>query len=229
MQAMVNLDWRALGYLTPDAPECQRDVWALLGRLLRHLARIDEDLALRSAEPTWAATLRDGAGRANDLAAQLEQEAGPEALERLAEDEALAEFEASLEQVLTSDHVPSMIVTGHVVLGELVRLPARLLEEVAGPNARLLAARLSDCEAHRPLARLFRATDPSTAEANQLRRLLRHLNGQLYVVYATWRQTFHVLGVDGEWMEEEARTTVRAALEALGLKVGPADLAVFRV
>jgi len=55
-----------------------------------------------------------------------------------------------------------------------------------------------------------------------------NLNGQLFAVYATWRQSFHVLGVDGEWMAEEARSTGRAAAHALGLKVTSADLAAFR-
>ena len=59
--------------------------------------------------------------------------------------------------------------------------------------------------------------------------MLRHLNAQLFSVYATWRQSFHVLGVDGEWMQEEARAVARGAGEALGLKVTTRDLAVFGV
>ena len=43
-------------------------------------------------------------------------------------------------------------------------------------------------------------------------------------IYATWRQTFHVLGVDGEWLQEEAATTARAARHTLGLKVTAKDL-----
>jgi hypothetical protein len=225
---MIDVDWRDLGYLTPDAPDCQRDVWALMGRLQRHLAGIAEDLALRSAEPTWAATLHEGAERAADLATTLEEEAGPLARERLTGDEALAEFEGSLEQVVTSGHVPALIVTGYVTLGELVRMPGRLLEEVAGQHARPLASRLAASEIHLALARLFASTTPTPADGDKLRRMLRHLNGQLFLIYATWRQTFHVLGVDGEWLEEEARSTVRAALETLGWAATPADLAVFR-
>jgi hypothetical protein len=223
------LDWKLLGYLTPDAPECQRDVWALAARLHGQLGDTLADLALRTAEPTWAATLQDLAGRARELRDALAAEAGPEAAIRLADDEAAAALDGSLGEVLASGHVPSLVVTGYVVLGELSVLPARLLADVAGPHARLLCARIAGAELHRPLARLFAATDPGPRDRESLRRMLRHLDGQLFAVYATWRQTFHVLGVDGEVLEEEAALTARAALETLGLKCTAADLAVFRV
>lgn len=228
MPAMATPHWRDLGYLTPDAPECQQDVWALCARLQGRLAALLDDLALRTAEPTWASVLGDAAGAARALRQELLEAAGDAAVERVSQDEALAEFEASLEEVLQSGHVPALIVTGSVVLGELAVLPARLLQDTAGPHARPLAARVAASEAHRPLARLFAATDPSPADLENLRRMLRHLNGLLHVVYATWRQTFHVLGVDGELLDEEARHTAKAAAAALGLKLTSADLAVFR-
>jgi hypothetical protein len=222
------LDWKDLGYLTPDAPECQRDVWALLARLQGQLGDALADLALRTAEPTWAASLAEQSTRAHALRDALAAEAGPEAAVRLADDEAASALDGSVGEVLASGHVPSLIVTGSAVLGELAVLPARLLEDVAGSHARLLCARVVAAETHRPLARLFGATDPSPHDRENLRRMLRHLNGQLFGVYATWRQTFHVLGVDGEALEDEAARTARAASEALGLKVTAADLAVFR-
>jgi len=228
MRRVTPLDWKDLGYLTPDAPDCQRDVWALLARLQGHLGDALADLALRTAEPTWAATLEDQAGRARALRDVLAAEAGPDAQLRLADDDAAIELEGSLGEVLNSGHVPSLVVTGYAVLGELGTLPARLLEDVAGAHARPLCARLVAAETHRPLARLFGATDPTPHDRENLRRLLRHLNGQLFTLYATWRQTFHVLGVDGEALEEEAARTARAASVELGLKVTAADLAVFR-
>jgi hypothetical protein len=221
--------WQDLGFLTPDAPECQRDVWALLHRVQGHLATAVEELALRTAEPSWAAVLRDAATRARELSDVLAEEAGEAARERVAADEALGEFEGFLGEVLASGHVPSLIVTGHAVLGELGTLPARLIEEVAGPWARPLCARVAASEAHRPLGRLFGVLQPTPLDLEHLRRLVRHLNGQLFMVYATWRQSFHVLGVDGEWMAEEAVALARAAAQELGLKVTRADLAVFRV
>jgi hypothetical protein len=220
--------WKDLGFLTPDAPECQQDVWALMGRTQTQLAAALDELALRTAEPTWAASLADLAGRARTLGRDLLQEAGEPAQERLASDEAMIEFEGPLEEVLGSGHVPSLIVTAYAVLGELGTLPARLLEDLAGVYSRPICARILATDSHRSLARLFLATDPAPQDRDNLRRLLRHLNGRLFVVYATWRQTFHVLGVDGESLEEESRNTARVAAEALGLKVTAADLAVFR-
>ena len=220
--------WKDLGFLTPDAPECQRDVWALLARQQAHLASALEELALRTAEPTWSATLRDGALRAVELGELLAAEAGEPARERVAADDAVAEFESSLGEVLASGHVPSLLAGGYSTLGELSVLPARLLAEVAGPHARPIAARVADAGTHLPLGRLFGMLHAGPTDLEGLRRMLRHLNGRLFTVYATWRQTFHVLGVDGEWVQEEARTTARSAAHVLGLKVTAADLAVFR-
>jgi hypothetical protein len=221
-------DWKDLGYLTPDAPECQRDVWALLARLQGQLAEALSELALRTAEPTWAATLQEQSARAAALRDALLEEAGEHARARLADDDAALELDAALCEVLASGHVPSLIVTGYAVLGELGSVPARLLEDVAGPHARPLCARVVAAETHRSLARLFGATDPSPADRENLRRMLRHLNGLLCTLLATWRQTFHVLGVDGEWLGEECARTGRAAAQALGLKVTAADLAALR-
>ena len=220
--------WKDLGFLTPDAPECQRDVWALLARLQGHLAQSLEELALRTAEPTWEATLREHAARAAALRALLDEEAGAAALERLASDDAVSELEEPLGEVLASGHVPSLIAAGYATLGELGALPARLVADVAGSYARPIAERVATSEAHRPLGRLFGMLQPSTTEQEALRRLLRHLDARLFTIYATWRQTFHVLGVDGELLEDEARGVVRAARTTLGLKATPADLAALR-
>ncbi len=222
-------NWKDLGFLTPDAPECQRDVWALFARLQQHLAMALEELALRTAEPTWGATLRDQAARAAELRGLLDAEAGDAARERLASDEMLAEFESPLTEVLASGHVPSLIAAGYATLGELVAAPARLLADVAGPWARPIAGRLADSEAHRPLGRLFGMLDATDADRENLRRLLRHLDARLFLVYATWRQTFHVLGVDGELLQDEAAAAARAARHVLGLKVTAQDMAGFRV
>ena len=220
--------WRDLGFLTPDAPECQRDVWALLARLAGHLASALDELALRTAEPTWEATLREHAVRARELRVLLDEEAGPAALERVAQDEALREFEGPLGEVLASGHVPSLIATAYATLGELGALPARLVADVAGAYARPIAARVAASEAHRPLGRLFGMLDLAPPDREAVRRLLRHLDARLFATYATWRQTFHVLGVDGETLEQEARATVKAAREVLGLKATPQDLAALR-
>lgn len=228
MAPMPKPSWQDLGFLTPDAPECQRDVWALLARLSGHLATALDELAVRTAEPTWEATLRELAARAVALREALDGEAGDAARERLAADEALADFESPLAEVLASGHVPSLIATGYATLGELSVLPARLLADVAGPHARPLALRAASAEAHVPLGRLFGMLDAAPAELETLRRLLRHLDGRLFTVYATWRQTFHVLGVDGEWLQEEAAAAARAARHQLGLKVTGRDLEVFR-
>lgn len=220
--------WKDMGYLTPDAPECQRDVWALLARTQGQLGRALEELALRTAEPSWAATLRERSERALALGGDLLTEAGLDAQERLAADEAWCAFDGFLEEVLTSGHVPSLLVTGYAVLGELGALPARLIEEVAGVSARPLCGRVVAAENHRTLSGLFDVSQPSPTDLANLRRMLRHLNAQLFGVYATWRQSFHVLGVDGEWMAEEATAVARDASHALGLKVTKSDLAVFR-
>ena len=221
---MAQPHWKDLGFLTPDAPDCQRDVWALLARLQGHLGHALEELAVRTAEPTWEAMLRESAARAAALREALDAEAGEPALARLAGDEALAEFEPPLAEVLTSGHVPSLIVTGYATLGELGALPARLVADVAGAYARPIAARVAASEAHRPLGRLFGMLHPTPADLEALRRMLRHLDARLFGIYATWRQTFHVLGVDGEWLQEEAATTARAARHTLGLKVTAKDL-----
>ena len=225
---MTQPHWKDLGFLTPDAPECQRDVWALLARLQGHLAQALDELAARTAEPTWEATLREQGARATALRELLAGEAGAEAHERLASDEALAEFEQPLSEVLSSGHVPSLIATGYATLGELGVLPARLVADVAGAYARPIAERVVAAETHRPLGRLFGMLQPTPADAEALRRLLRHLDARLFGVYATWRQTFHVLGVDGEWLQEEAATTARAARHVLGLKVTAKDLEALR-
>jgi hypothetical protein len=229
MQAVTEVHWSDLGYLTPDAPDCQRDVWALLGRLCSHQALAHDELALRTAEPTWAATLSEGAGRWRDLSRDLDAEAGEDARLRIADDEAVRALDGALLEVLGSGHVPALIVTGYVVLGELGLLPARLLEEIAGPHARPLAARVATCDDHHALARLFGAVEPGPSDRQDLRRMLRHLDGLLATVHGTWRQTFHVLGVDGEHLEEASRETARRAGERLGLRLTAADLAVFRV
>ena len=221
---MTQPHWKDLGFLTPDAPECQRDVWALLARLQGHLEHSLQELAVRTAEPTWEATLREHAARAGALRDLLHAEAGADARARLAEDVILREFEEPLSEVLASGHVPSLIATGYATLGELGTLPARLVAEVAGAYARPIAARVAGSEAHKPLGRLFGMLQPAPAEAEALRRLLRHLDTLLFTVYATWRQTFHVLGVDGEWLQEEAVEVARAARHVLGLKVTARDL-----
>jgi hypothetical protein len=179
---------------------------------------------VRTAEPTWQATLSEEASRAAALRALLDSEAGTDAQQRLAADEMLPEFEEPLSEVLGSGHVPSLIVTGYATLGELGALPARLVADVAGAYARPIAARVAASEAHRPLGRLFGMLHPTPADAEALRRMLRHLDARLFGLYATWRQTFHVLGVDGEWLQEEAATTARAARHVLGLKVTAKDL-----
>ena len=225
---MATPHWRDLGYLTPDAPECRQDVWALDARLLGHQSALLDELALRTAEPSWAAVLGDAAASARSLREALLEAAGADAVERLSHDEALIEFEGSLEEVLGSGHVPALIVTGYVVLGELALLPERLLQDTAGLHARPLSARVAASEAHRALGRLFAATDPGPADLDNLRRMLRHLNGLLHATFATWRQTFHVLGLDGELLDEEARRTAQAAAATLGIRFTAPDLAVFR-
>lgn len=223
MQPMSERSWQHLGHLTPDTPECQRDVWALLGLLRQRLADVHDEIALRTAEPTWAASLSDAAGRARALADHLGEEAGQDARERLAADDLVLTLDASLGEILTSDHVPSLLATGFAVLGELGAVPARLLDEVAGSHARLLAGRVADCSDHGTLARLLSMAEPSKSVNSNLRRLLRHLNGELFTVYRSWRQTFHALGVDGEWVDERSSDAAAAAAGALGLPFTAAD------
>ncbi len=219
--------WKHFGHLTPDAPDCQGDVWALLGRGHGHLAEVLEEIGSRTAEPSWAAIFRDGAERSLEVGRVLAEEAGAAALERVSSDDLLGEFELSLSEVSGSGHVPSLIAVGYAVLGELGRVPARLLEDVAGPHARLLLGQVAGFEGHRPLCRILRAADPAPRDLENLRRLTRHLNGQLFEVYRSWRQTFHTLGVDGECMDESCAATAREAAQALGLKVTRADQRVF--
>jgi hypothetical protein len=59
--------------------------------------------------------------------------------------------------------------------------------------------------------------------------MLRHLNGLLFGVYRSWRQAFHTLGVDGEWIDETCAAAAREAAHALGLKWTQADARVFSV
>ena len=217
--------WKQLGFLTPDAMECQQDVWALQARLRDGLGDVLVDLCARTAEPTWASSLEEAAGRCRLLADSLGDEAGPEARERVEADDLLREFEATLGEVTTSGHVPSLITTGYSVLGELSALPIRLLEDVAGPHSRLLCGRITGDESHRLLGRLFPITQPAPRDKENLRRLLRHLHGGLFTVYESWRQTFHTLGVDGEHVGEDFVATVRASHETLGLKCTRADVA----
>lgn len=228
MAAMAAPDWRDLGFLTPDAPDLQREFWALQAELRGRLAEALDDLALRTAEPTWAAGLADAAAGARALADELRAEAGEAARERVRDDEAVRALCGALDEVLASGHVASVIAAGFVVLGELGTLPARLLEDVAGPWVRPLCARLVASEHHRPLGRLFGALDLPPREREALRRMLRHLNALLHDVHATWRQSFHALGVDGEVLDEGAAAALRAAGEMLGLRVTAADLAPFR-
>jgi hypothetical protein len=218
-----------MGHLTPDAPGVQREVWALLALRQQRLAAVIEELAARTAEPTWAASLRDGAVRSVELGEDLLNEAGPEAMTSVWADELVLEWLSFLDEVEGSGHIPSLIVTGYAVLGELGDVPARLLEEVSGTHARPLLSRVISCESHRPLAGLFAVAEPGPRDLDILRRLVRHLNGQLFGVYRSWRQTFHTLGVDGEWIDETCAATAREAAHKLGFKWTRTDARVFGV
>jgi len=220
---MTTPEWRRLGFLTPDAPEAQADVWALQARLRAHLAAAFEGLASLTVEPTWGATLAEAARRETELAGALSEEAGEAGRERVEQDELVAALELALGEVLASGHVPSVIATGHAVLGELGAQPVRLLEEVAGPYARTLCGRVASADDYLLLGRLLSMAEPDGATRNQLRRMLRHLHGELFAVFHSWRQTFHVLGVDGEWLVEESRTALTRAYGALGLELTAAD------
>ena len=224
---MTPADWKRQGHLTPDIPDLQKEAWALLATQQQRLAVVLEELAIRTAEPTWAATLRDGAGRSLDTAEALIEEAGPAALDALGSDELLGEFLSFQGEVETSGHVPSLIVCGYAVLGELGAVPGRLLEEVAGPHGKLIAARFTACESHRPLKGLLHAADPSPMDLERLRKLVRHCNGLLFGVYRSWRQTFHTLGVDGEWIDEQCHDAARTAHHDLGMKWSRTDARVF--
>ncbi len=224
---MTTPDWRRLGFLTPDAMECQQDVWALQARWRTALGDVLADLAARTAEPTWGASLEEGAQRNRGLADELRGEAGEEAGVRVDDDVVVREFDAVLGEVVTSGHVPSLVTTGFAVLGELSALPVRLLDDVAGPHARMLTGRIVAEDGHRLLGRLLPMLHLTPNDRTQLRRLLRHLNGGLHSVHASWRQTFHTLGVDGETLVEESTATARGAYEALELTATKADLGVF--
>lgn len=222
--------WQQLGFLTPDALEAQREAWALQARLRVLLAEVHETLAARTAEPTWGASLSEAGGRARALCETLLEEAGPDALEVVACDDLVATFEASVAEVSASEHVPSLLAMGYVVLGELGNLPVRLLGEVAGPHASVFCGRILDCDGdHALLARLHGILGHDDRTLQQLRKLVQHLTRQLADVYASWRQTFHTLGVDGEWLAEEGADTVRKAHHELGLKVTRTDLRAFSI
>lgn len=225
---MSTPDWRQLGFLTPDAMESQQDVWALQARWRTALGDVMTDLAARTAEPTWGASLLEAGERAHQLAADLGEEAGENARIRVEDDEIVREFEATLGEVVTSGHVPSLVTTGYAVLGELVPLPIRLLDEVAGPHARLLSGRIVGDESHRILGRLLPVMHVAPRDKESLRRLLRHLYTGLESVYGSWRQTFHTLGIDGETLAEECAQTVRKAHTTLEFKVTSADVKMFR-
>jgi hypothetical protein len=225
---MSTPDWRQLGFLTPDAMEAQQDVWALQARLRTALANVMTDLAARTAEPTWGASLEEAGQRAHGLAADLLSEAGEGARLRVEDDEIVREFDSALDEVITSGHVPSLVTTGYAVLGELAPLPVRLLDDLAGPHARLLTGRIVGDESHHILGRLMPVMQPSPRDKDNLRRLLRHLYTRLYSVYGSWRQTFHSLGIDGETLAEECTVTIRKAHTTLEFKVTTADVKMFR-
>jgi len=220
-------DWQRLGFLTPDAPESLREVWALQAMLHRHLADALGGLALQTAEPTWEAALNEGARRTRALVAELTAEAGDVAIVTVDDDDLAREFDGAVSEVLASGHVPSLLVTGYAVLGELARVPVQLLEQVAGPYGKLLCGKLVGAEEHRVLGRLAGIVQLDDKDKNGLRRLLRHLNGILYSIYQSWRQTLHVLGVDGEDVMSQCRETVEKAYTTLGLTARRSDLALF--
>lgn len=222
-------DWRRLGHLTPDIPEAQQDLWALLAWIDRRLGDALDAVAERTAEPSWAASFADGRDRSHGLAVDLAEEAGDEAIARVAQDELMIAFDDSVDEVIGSGHLPSIISMGHVVLGELGRVPARLLVDVAGPHGRILAGRAAEGDTHLPLARVLEITHPTDRDRDNLRRMLRHLNAELFGVFQSWRQTFHTLGVDGEWVDERSAEAVRGAMHDLSLKVTRTDLRVFGV
>jgi hypothetical protein len=224
---MSEPDWRRMGFLTPDAPECLREVWALQALLQQRLADAFSALALRTAEPTWQAALDEAAGRCTELISELSDEAGEAARLSVADDDVVREFDGAASEVLASGHVPSLIATGYAVVGELALVPIQLLEEVSGPFGRVLCGRILSAEQHRVLGRLAGIVQLDASTADGLRRLLRHLDGGLYGVYQAWRQTFHVLGVDGEDVSRLSRETAERAYGTLGLEAKRSDLGVF--
>lgn len=225
---MSTPDWRLQGFLTPDAPGCQREVWALCALLRQRLAELLESLAQATAEPTWQATLKEHARAAWALARVLADEAGDDARAVVAEDDLVRELDLSLGEIVSSGHAPSQLATGYAVLGELALAPIALLDELAGTYAAGFTRRLLDADQHRILGRLFAMLEADPGTRQGVQRLLRHLHQQLATVHLGWRQTFHVLGVDGERVTEASRGAAAAALGALGLSAGPRELAVFK-
>jgi hypothetical protein len=225
---MTSPDWRQLGFLTPDAMECQLDVWALQARLRKALGDVLSDLAARTAEPSWAASLEQAGQRAHQLAADLLGEAHEEACLRIDDDEIVREFDGMLGEITCSGHVPSLATAGFAVLGELGPLPVRLLHDIAGPHAHLISGRILSEDSHLILGRLLPVMQPSPRDKDNLRRLLRHLYTGLFAVFASWRQTFHTLGIDGENLAEECAETVRRAHATMEFKATAADTKMFR-
>lgn len=221
---MTRPDWKKLGFLTPDALVAQRDTWGLLARLHTARAEVFDALAQRTAEPSWAATLAEATSSATRSAETLQAEAGEDGRLAAAEDSLLDQLLMGVDEILASGHVPSLLVCGHGPLGALARLPVELLGEVAGEHTRPLCAELLADESHALLARLFCMNAPPRAEADALRRLLRHLHGSLAEVLGARRQDLHALGVDGEWLAEQSRERVRAIHHALELRCTSADL-----
>ncbi|RKY20422.1 MAG: hypothetical protein DRQ55_07750 [Planctomycetota bacterium] len=225
---MTAPDWHQLGFLTPDAPDCQREVWALAALMRSRLGDSLQSLAQLTAEPSWQSTLELQAQAAAALSEQLFEEAGEGARLSVQDDAMIRELDGALCEVIGSGHVPSLLVCGYAVLGELALVPLRLLDEVAGHYARATGSSLLDADHHRILGRLAGIAIDTKSHSAGLRRMLRHLNAQLADVHLSWRQTFHVLGVDGEQLTSASRDTTQTALRHLGLSVTRTDLAMFR-
>jgi hypothetical protein len=221
-------EWKKLGFLTPDAPDCQREVWALAGLLRGRLAETCASLAETTAEPTWHRTLEEHASSAAKVATDLLDEAGTGATTSVGDDPLVRELDGMLGEVVASGHVPSLLCAGYAVMGEVALVPVRLLDEVAGIYARTTAGPLLSSEDHRILGRLAGIVDVSHSDSAALRRMLRHLHGRLADVHMSWRQTFHVLGVDGEEVTSSSRLAAQEALKHLGLPAGRTDLSMFR-
>lgn len=219
--------WRQMGFLTPDAPDAQREVWALSSLLRRRLGETLEALASQTAEPTWQRTLEEQAARALELALALGEEAGPETSQAVADDDLVRDLDGSVCEVVASGHAASLLTAGFAVLGEQAVAPIALLDDVAGPHAKALTSRMIAAEHHLILGRLASIVPFSPADATALKRMLRHLHGQLAAVNESMRQTWHTLGVDGENMSEASRDAARRSLGSLGLKVSHHDLGVF--
>ena len=225
---MATPHWKQLGFLTPDAPGCQQDVWGLQALLRLRLGDALAMLAQATAEPTWGDALGQESRRAAELAGELDELAGEPGRVAVADDELVRDLDGALCEVVASGHVPSLLATGYAVLGELAVVPVALLDDVAGTHVKLTTARVLTAEHHRILGRLIGIVQLGPTERSQLRRLLRHLHELLATVHLGWRQTFHTLGVDGERLTESSRHSARQSLEHLGLKPTRADLAVFR-